>query len=557
MPPDPSSQPLVETDRDLAETGRDSVVLLDEDAQPIGTADRIAVHTESTPLHLAFSTYLFNRAGEVLLTRRALSKKTWAGVWTNSCCGHPKPGESLEDAARRRIHEELGLTVGELTPLIPNFRYRAVDASGVVENEVCPVFGAMVDGDDPVPNPAEVAEWAWVPWQDVLTAVTATPQAYSPWAVLQVPTVAARLAKVSAGVPTDPDPAAAIDDVDALLTDELDRLGAEWEHFTEGLKVDVLPRDLPSWLSELLVAQGKRLRVTMSYWGFIATGGVHGSVGYANLIRAAAALETLHLFALVHDDIMDESTSRRGRRAAHLEASGWHAGGGSRGDRDQFGINMAMLLGDLAHTLADRLIDPLPPAMREEWYTLSLELIAGQRADLTGAAAGRRDSLYAGHVARAKSGRYTVTRPLVMGAIAAGAPPAVRDALFEAGDHLGRAFALRDDYLGVWGDPTVTGKPAGDDLFEAKVTILLALATERLDGEGARLLDLVGTPGFSRGDVARLSDAMKAGGVATEVERLISDSVSAALTRLDSADLVNEGVAGLRDAAHLVAWRSA
>src|SRR5487761_2238765 len=135
----------------------DDVILVDDDGTAIGTARRAEVHTTATPLHLAFSTYLFNARGEVLLTRRALGKKTWPGVWTNSCCGHPRPGESLEDAARRRIREELGLTVGPLVPLLPEFRYRAVDVSGIVENEICPVFAGYVTEADPRPDPLEVA----------------------------------------------------------------------------------------------------------------------------------------------------------------------------------------------------------------------------------------------------------------------------------------------------------------------------------------------------------------------------------------------------------------
>lgn len=536
----------------------DSVVLLDEQARPIGEANRIAVHTSATPLHLAFSTYLFNGAGDVLMTRRALSKKTWAGVWTNSCCGHPRPGEAIEDAARRRIREELGLTVGPLTPLIPDFRYRATDASGIVENEVCPVFGAFVTDETPVPDPDEVEEWAWIPWLDVVTAATATPQVYSPWSVLQIPQVAAALPALTPGQssPTA-DPGAAVADVDILLTSEINSLSAEWHRHTEGLGVDVLPVDLPAWLGDVLIARGKRLRVSMAYWGFIAAGGAHGSMAYRHLIRAAAALETLHLFALVHDDIMDESSSRRGRPAAHVEARGWHAASDARGEGDVFGVNLAMLLGDLAHTVADRLIDALPPRMRQAWYTLSIELIAGQRADLTGAAAGRRDRSYAEYVARVKSGRYTVAQPLHLGALAAGASDDVLAALFDSGDHLGRAFALRDDYLGVWGDPEVTGKPAGDDLLEGKATMLLALADELLTGSGRELLARVGTPRFGRDDVDLLADEMRDAGVAAEVERLITESVDEALSCLDAAALDPTGVAGLRDAARAVAWRNA
>ncbi|RYY48065.1 MAG: isopentenyl-diphosphate Delta-isomerase [Actinomycetales bacterium] len=120
------------------ESGQDLVVLLEDDGTPAGTAPRLSVHGTETPLHQAFSLHLFDDQGRVLLTRRALSKLTWPGVWTNSCCGHPRPGEALEDAVRRRLREELGVEVDDLRIVLPDFRYRAVDASGVVENEICP-----------------------------------------------------------------------------------------------------------------------------------------------------------------------------------------------------------------------------------------------------------------------------------------------------------------------------------------------------------------------------------------------------------------------------------
>ena len=536
----------------------DDVVLVDDAGRPVGRADRYAVHHAETPLHLAFSTYLFNARGEVLLTRRALTKKTWPGVWTNSCCGHPKPDESLEDAARRRIREELGLTVGPLVPLLPDFRYRATDASGIVENEICPVFAAFVTDDAPVPDPAEVAEWTWVPWDNLTAAMAATPHVYSPWSALQVPQIRAAHPQL-AGPAGDPaaDADAAVRDVDALLTTALDALAAEWATYAGDHGLDVLPADLPRWLADLLVGRGKRLRVTLAYWGYIAAGGVHGAAGYRHVVQAAAALETLHLFALLHDDVMDESASRRGRPAAHVAAEGWHSDAAAVGDGALFGRNLAILLGDLAHSLADRLADELPRPLRALWYELSIELIAGQRADLTGAAAGRRDRAHAEHVARIKSGRYSITRPLQLGAAAAGAGPGLMAALLEYGDHLGRAFALRDDYLGVWGDPAVTGKPAGDDLFEAKATVLLSLAAGRLIGQDAALLARIGTPHFGHEDVPALAAALSRAGVDADVERMIAEATTSALVALAAEPLSAEGLAGLRDAARTVAWRNA
>ena len=175
----------------------DLVVLLDDAGQPIGTAPRATVHSTHTPLHLAFSCHLRDEAGRTLVTRRALSKRTWPGVWTNSFCGHPRPGETFEDAVRRHARHELGLIVDlvtDLEPLLPDFRYRAVDAAGIVENEVCPVFTAVAVGE-PAPNPDEVAELRWVDVADVLSVVERAPWALSPWLVEQAPALRLLLAR--------------------------------------------------------------------------------------------------------------------------------------------------------------------------------------------------------------------------------------------------------------------------------------------------------------------------------------------------------------------------
>ncbi|WP_312717537.1 isopentenyl-diphosphate Delta-isomerase [Mobilicoccus sp.] len=161
----------------------DEVVLLDEDGTPIGTADRLTVHTADTPLHLAFSFHAV-RGGQTLLTRRDVGKRTWPGVWSNTACGHPRAGEAMEDAVRRRVEEELGAPVGELRCVLPDFRYRAVDASGVVENEICPVFVGTIEGE-PAPDPAEIMDHAWVDRDAVLEAAVRTPVLLSPWSVMQ------------------------------------------------------------------------------------------------------------------------------------------------------------------------------------------------------------------------------------------------------------------------------------------------------------------------------------------------------------------------------------
>jgi isopentenyl-diphosphate delta-isomerase len=158
----------------------DDVVLLDEMAMPVGTSTRAGVHGPHTPLHLAFSCYLFDPEGRLLLTRRALSKRTWPGVWTNSFCGHPRPGEPLHDAVR-----QLGVALTDIAVVLPDFRYRAVDASGIVENEVCPVLVARSQGEV-TPHPDEVMELRWVQPQELGALVGLAPWTLSPWSVSQV-----------------------------------------------------------------------------------------------------------------------------------------------------------------------------------------------------------------------------------------------------------------------------------------------------------------------------------------------------------------------------------
>jgi len=161
------------------------VVLVDEAGRPTGTAPKSSVHDTDTALHLAFSCYVLNADGDVLVTRRSLGKRAWPGVWTNAFCGHPLPGEAMTDAIARRGHFELGLTLTDVTVTLPDFRYRATDASGIVENEICPVYTATTLVT-PAPNPDEVAEFAWTSPAALRQAVTAAPWAFSPWLALQL-----------------------------------------------------------------------------------------------------------------------------------------------------------------------------------------------------------------------------------------------------------------------------------------------------------------------------------------------------------------------------------
>jgi isopentenyl-diphosphate delta-isomerase len=166
-------------------TTTELVVLLDESGQEVGSAAKATVHGHATPLHLGFSCYLFDGSGRVLLTRRALGKRTWPGVWTNSYCGHPAPGEQVDAAVRRRAFQELGVTIDATACVLPRFRYRAVAADGTVENEICPVFCARTD-DAIQADPDEVMDYTWVSW-DELRCAAQLPWAISPWAAVQIP----------------------------------------------------------------------------------------------------------------------------------------------------------------------------------------------------------------------------------------------------------------------------------------------------------------------------------------------------------------------------------
>jgi isopentenyl-diphosphate Delta-isomerase len=169
----------------------EQVVLLDDDGNPIGVADKATVHGPTTPRHLAFSCYGFDQAGRLLVTRRSRQKLTFPGVVTNTCCGHPGPGEAIEDAVRRRLADELGLTATDLRLVLPDFSYRASDG-GVEENELCPVYVGTLAGElRPRPDEVESAEW-WA-WEEFLAAAAAGE--LSPWARLQAPLLDARRAE--------------------------------------------------------------------------------------------------------------------------------------------------------------------------------------------------------------------------------------------------------------------------------------------------------------------------------------------------------------------------
>ena len=156
------------------------IVLVDSAGRPIGTAEKLASHHGSTPLHLGFSCFIFNRRGQLLITQRAVVKKVWPGVWTNSVCGHPGPNESMEDAIRRRLDYELGMGAIDLVCALPDYRYQTPPFRGIVENEICPVYLGRTS-NEPKPNSEEVAAYRWISWENFLSSIKKNPERYSYW----------------------------------------------------------------------------------------------------------------------------------------------------------------------------------------------------------------------------------------------------------------------------------------------------------------------------------------------------------------------------------------
>ena len=311
--------------------------------------------------------------------------------------------------------------------------------------------------------------------------------------------------------------------------------------------------------SRQFLSGGKRFRALFCYWGWQSAGAADADLSPA--VSAAAALEIFHAAALVHDDIIDNSDTRRGAASAHKLFEGLHAASGWSGSEAEFGRAAAILLGDLLLGWSDELLDEGLAAApdqgaarlaRAEFNRMRTEVTAGQyldileeRAWLTQPEAELLDR--AMRVIVYKAAKYSVQAPLVIGAAIAGAGPEQLEALRSFGLPLGIAFQLRDDLLGVFGDAAVTGKPSGDDLREGKRTVLIALARETLsDGPRRMLDDLLGDPALDEAQITALQQTIIASGAVDRVEALIEANVAEAVTALEAAPITPAARAQLR-----------
>jgi geranylgeranyl diphosphate synthase, type I len=292
-------------------------------------------------------------------------------------------------------------------------------------------------------------------------------------------------------------------------------------------------------LTRFALESGKRLRPAFVYWGYRGAGGAADGPAAGAAIRASCSVELLHVCALIHDDIMDGSEVRRGRPAMHVGFAGLHRGRSWRGDPAAFGEGAAMLMGDLAFTWADvalaeaGLPDGRLAAALRVFNRLRSELMGGQYLDLVEARRGAPDEAAVRRVLTYKSGKYTIERPLHLGHAIADGGPALAAAYSAYGLPLGEAFQLRDDILGVFGAPEVTGKPAGDDLREGKETYLVMLARRRAGRAGRQLLEAaLGNAKLSEDEVA-------------EVRRLLADCGALLATEARIGELLAEAKAAL------------
>jgi geranylgeranyl diphosphate synthase type I len=307
------------------------------------------------------------------------------------------------------------------------------------------------------------------------------------------------------------------------------------------------------------VSGGKRFRAAFCWWGHLA---VATPSDEKALLRACASLELLHASALVHDDYMDASDVRRGRPATHRAFADLHATHGWSGDPAQYGAAAAILLGDLLLAWSDELLRTCGLDGQRVLDALAFfdltrsEVVTGQFLDVSAQARGESDVDVAMTVLRYKSAKYSIERPLHIGAALAGGDPGVHEQLSRFGLPLGEAFQLRDDLLGVFGDPGETGKPAGDDLREGKRTVLVALALDALGpGEAAELDAALGTA-LDADQVRRLQQLIADSGARAQVEDVITRLTDRALTALDAASITEPARTVLRGLASAATQRS-
>ncbi len=337
--------------------------------------------------------------------------------------------------------------------------------------------------------------------------------------------------------------------VDARLDEFLAAERDRWASFDPELAQPI------DEIRRLVLSGGKRLRPGFCHWGYVGAGG--GDDDQVD-IDAGAAFELMHAFALFHDDVMDDADSRRNQPTTHTVAAAEHAEKGWAGESRRFGEGVAILVGDLAFVYADQLLEEATPQAARIWNELRIELNIGQYLDILGGVSRTRDVVRSERICRYKSGKYTIERPLHLGAVLA-APERMDELLPHLSNYglpLGDAFQMRDDVMGAFGDEVLTGKPVGGDLIEGKPTPLLARSTRLATDVQREVLELVGDPDMSPETVARIQQAIVDTGGLAELEAHISDLTESAVTSLDAAPITQVAKTELVELAEFVSQRT-
>jgi geranylgeranyl diphosphate synthase type I len=332
--------------------------------------------------------------------------------------------------------------------------------------------------------------------------------------------------------------------LDAFLVPE----AARWSAFDADLT------DPMAEIRRLVLSGGKRLRPAFCQWAFVGAG---GDPDDELIVDAGAAFELMHAFALFHDDVMDDAGSRRGEPTTHTVFTGRHIAGGWAGDARRFGDGMAILIGDLAFVYSDQLMAGANATAWRVWNELRIELNVGQVLDMLGSVQGLRDVSQAERICRYKSGKYTIERPLHLGAALA-APDrfdALAPLLSAYGLPLGDAFQMRDDVMGAFGCPETTGKPVGGDLREGKPTPLLGRALAVADPAQRRVLAGIGRPNMTDAEVAEIQQVIVDTGALADLEATIVRLTGEALAALERLDLIGGAADELAALAEFVSQR--
>lgn len=353
-------------------------------------------------------------------------------------------------------------------------------------------------------------------------------------------------------MPTPAPPPASLAEIASRVEDRLrvllDAELARWSSF------DVDLTEPFAEIGRLVLSGGKRLRPAFAHWGFVGAG---GDPDDAMLVNAGAAFELMHAFALFHDDVMDDAASRRGEPTTHTMFAQQHSAAGWAGESRRFGEGVAILVGDLAFVYADHLLVGITPAAWAIWNELRIELNVGQVLDIVGGVRNDRRRDKAERISRYKSGKYTIERPLHLGAVMAA--PERADELIPGlsayGLPLGDAFQMRDDVMGAFGDPSITGKPVGGDLREGKPTPLLARAVAAASPAQRQILDCVGRPDLDDEHVLQIQDVIVQTGALADLEATIERLATEAVDALGRVCISRAARDELTQLASYVSWR--